>query len=372
MRIRHSFPAVAALLALAACAGSPAALPEGDDVDVSALDSLAAPDAADAAPGPDTVAPDAAAADVACDLGNPPSTCCGWHTICQTVSGCASGNAKADCPPNQVCEMANGAAQCAPPKCALSCYKSPGSYCDTSNGSTQCVVGTQVWPPQDVQFVYKFWVEDKSLACDLTGDGKPDNVLAGASSLIGSNLQDAVNKGTMIFLLQASIWDTSGKPFVIGVLQGDADPVELANAATPHLTARDVSFDLPSCTAAGCPAQVSFVVSQSGTQLTGTENPAVDLPAFLPAAPSKMRWAATVAADGELTGHVCGALRQDKLADVYLAMTGQAMPPDSGGKTLFKLDVDTDGDGVLDAFSFAFAFKTKRAFVTGMTTPKTP
>ena len=369
MQTRHSFLVVAALLALAACAGSPAALPEGDDADAPALDALAAPDTLDPAPELDAVAPDVAAADVACDIGKPPSKCCGWHTICQTVSGCASGNAKADCPPNQVCEMANGAAQCALPQCALNCYKSPGSYCETSNGSPQCVVGTQVWPPQDVQFVYKFWIEDKTLACDLTGDGKPDNALAGASSLIGSNLQDAVNKGAMIFLLQATNWDKSGKPFVIGVLQGDADPVELANAVTPYLTARDISFHLPACTAAGCPAQVSFLVSQSGAQLTGTENPAVDLPAFLPAAPTKMRWAATVAADGALTGHVCGALRQDKLADVYLAMTGQAMPPDAGGKTLFKLDVDTDGDGIVDAFSFAFAFKTKRAFVTGMTPP---
>ncbi len=374
-----------ALVAIAACAtfglaacGSTAASTGGDDAattDASTDDASVA----DTAGGTDAMATDTAAkpdtgpADVkipcagACTTGQK----CGTDDKCYTPCG-------GPCKAAEFCDETTAPGTCKG-------YTPPSSW--------------GIKGDNKVQHVIKLAISDKTKSCDLVDasgalgktDGVGDNALAGASSLIGSNLQDAVTKGSVVLLFEPKGYATDGTKFTFNVLIGDLDPKDTTHKPTDaggSFTVKPESYDLTKCDATGCPSLVSF---NSATIKAGALDAKADK-FFLNLNISSISLALTISAvdfSGTVAdanswvsttgGRLCGYITETDLNSAIDALP-DALLQQFGGKdavkkllpTLIKSDVDSNGDGVKDAKSLSLDIDTLGGVVTGLTPPKAP
>ena len=382
--------------------GQDATVADGTDGDTAAKSETAA--GGDAAA--DAMADDAKAgettpgADAKPDVPAPCGGACTSSQTCDTKTNkCVDKPCGGACKAGEKCGADN--------KCFLPCGGpcKAGETCDTATDPKGKCVGFVLptkWGVGDdgkVQKVVKLAISDKKNSCDLVDaagalgktDGTGDNALAGASSLIGSNLQDAVKKGQVVLLFEPKTYKTDGTAFTFNVLIGDVDPSDAAHDATMaggKYTVKPESYDLTKCTASSCPALVSFnkAAIKSG-KLTASADKF-----FLNLNISSIALALTISAvqfSGDVTdanswvdtkaGRLCGYITETDLNSAI-----DALPPDMlaqfGGvdavkkliPTLIKSDVDSDGDGVKDAKSLSLDIDTLGGIVTGVTPPKAP
>ncbi len=276
-------------------------------------------------------------------------------------------------------------------------------YCDETAGAPGTCKDTAALPEKfgiggdgQVQKVIKLAITDKTKSCDLVdakgvlgaGDGTGDNALAGAASLIGSSLSDAVTKGSVVLLFEPKTYDTTGLDFTFNVLIGDIDAADAATVANPNavggkFTVKKESYD---------PATGKSLVTFNKANIKAGKLTAKADKFFLNLNISSIALALTISAvdfSGDTTdgtswktttgGRLCGYITE---ADLNTAI--DTLPADMlaqfGGKdavkkllpTLIKSDVDSDGDGIKDAKSLALDIDTLGGIITGFTPPKAP
>ncbi len=351
-----------------------------------------------------------------CDYTGACSLCQNTYMIAPDCTTAKPGTCGGPCASGQQCDAASN--QCQTLSCGGSClsgqkcnamtnkcYTPCGGACGTSQycddatppGTCKSLTVPDSWGiggNGEVQKVVKLVISDKAKACDLVnaqgvlglGDGVGDNALAGASSLIGSNLQDAVKKGTMVILLEPLGYKTDGTKFSFNVLSGAVDPTDAAHDPTTAgglYTVRPESYDLTKCTPSYCPALTSYANAtvKSGQLSASTSMGFATMSLSGIALPIKFNG---LSYTGSVTGpnswinttggRLCGYITETDLNAMI-----DAIPPDVlvqfGGKdavkklmpTLIKSDVDSNGDGIKDAKSFALDADTLGGFVTGLT-----
>ncbi len=298
------------------------------------------------------------------------------------------------CPSGQKCGADN---TCYPP-CGGPCAAS--SFCDetTPPGTCKAFAAPTKWGisgDNKVQKLVSLHISDKTKSCDLVNaagvlgnaDGVGDNALAGAASLMGSSLQDAVNKGSVVLLFEPKSYKTDGTAFSFNVLLGDQDAADKAagvdlTKAGGKYTVKKESYDLTKCDAAGCPARVLFspATTSSGALEAKTDK------FFLNLNMSSVTLALTLSAvvlTGTTTdgtswvtttgGRLCGYITETDLNGAV-----DALPDDLvqqfGGKdqlkklisSLIKSDVDSNSDGIKDAKSVSLDFSTLGGTISGM------
>lgn len=278
-------------------------------------------------------------------------------------------------------------------KCYVPCEGkcTAAQYCDETAGAPGTCKDTAALPTKwgvgddgKAQKVVKLAITDTAKACDMNGDGKPDNALAGAKSLIGSNLQDAVKKGDVVLLFEPKTYATDGSKFSFNVLIGDTEASNMDPlAAGGKYTVKKESYD---------PATGKSLVAFTDATIKGGTLTAKADKFFLNLSISGINLALTISAvqftgtttsdktwDTTTGGILCGYITE---ADLNGAI--DALPPEMlaqfGGKdavkkllpTLIKSDVDSDKDGKADAKSLALDIDTLGGIITGFTAPKAP
>ena len=226
--------------------------------------------------------------------------------------------------------------------------------------------------PYDSGATYDWVLSDFTLApngqgVDLTGDGKPDNVIASLSTLLGGSvdvgsLLGSVSQGGQYGLLE--MWYVQdlakGDPFVFAGLLGGTDA---DGDATNDLSGDGDFQPVPeSLDTDGRPlVRVASGVAKGGKYRIDFSGQAVTLGAFELPATARIVVEATATPtsnDGLLGVAIPSAVLQQILADQGIVLSGLQLLFFNG-----LADVDTDGNGSKDAFSAAFAFESVKANV---------
>jgi hypothetical protein len=226
--------------------------------------------------------------------------------------------------------------------------------------------------PYDSGVTYDWVLSDFALApngqgVDLTGDGRPDNVIASLTTLLGGavdvgSLFGSVSQGGRYGLLE--MWYAQdlakGDPFVFAGLLGgtdaDGDPAN-------DLSGTGAFAPVPESLAAdGRPlVRVASGVARGGKYRIDFSGQAVTLGTFELPATARVVVEATATPesnDGLIGVAIPSAVLQQILADQGVTLSGLQLLLFNG-----LADVDTDGNGSKDAFSAAFAFESVKATV---------
>ena len=267
-------------------------------------------------------------------------------------------------------------------------------YCDEATAPGTCKATAAMptkWGVGDdgqIQKVITLAITDKTKACDMNGDGTPDNALAGAASLIGSSLSDAVKKGSVVLMFEPKTYKTDGTDFTFNVLIGDVDAADAATVADPNaaggkFTVKKETYD---------PATGKSLVTFNKANIKAGKLTAKADKFFLNLNISSIALALTIQAvdfSGDTTdgtswktttgGRLCGYITETDLNNAIDALPADLLAQ-FGGKdavkkllpTLIKSDVDSDGDGIKDAKSLALDIDTLSGSITGYTPVKAP
>ena len=206
-----------------------------------------------------------------------------------------------------------------------------------------------------------------------------DNTLSAVSSLANPSLSDAVQKGSIVLLLEHAGLATDGTPYTINFFT--ASPVGGGCDIQTQPCAYNVSksaFDLD------CNALVSF----EGAKIVGTKltagGPGTTFPFELPISGLQLtvtiynaKLEATVTVQGSeipsMTGLIAGAVRKDELKAAISALPEDQFPAGFSKDTILSFldllvqnDIDTDGDGTMDAASIGIPFDSISGIIAGV------
>ncbi len=269
------------------------------------------------------------------------------------------------------------------PLCGGLCKQ--GEICDTKVSPNVCkVVTPECWciePNPPVQKFVQLALAATLDACDLTGDGQPDNAFAGA----GLELQSAVNSGALVLLLNPIGFNTNGTAFLVDAVRGDADPTSLAEdmtAAGGKYTVRAESYDLTQCDATGCPAVVAFknakivngtLTGQASQFLLPVRINGVSLTLRIQNATISGQVTGDTAWQSTPSGRLCGTVDAVELANAVTVADATELAK-VGGAAAFSAwldqhvlsDVATAGAGAKNGKSIALQFATKSVVIIGL------
>jgi len=371
--------AVAAAFAVAGCTSSggtsgssPAADTASGEDTAAKTDSSATRDGTagatgDAAPGGDTAAKDTAS----------PCGTCKSDEICNEAAKKCEPKPKTDCDP--LCKVGT-------------------EYCDLAAKPPVCKAQTCKFPTNwgpTIQGVSKLQLGDKSVGCDLDGDGKVNNALAGALAAFLGQANGALDKGikdgSIAIQLESTNFKSDGGEFAVNLLVGDLDKSNAtcditSGGAKCKYTVSDKSYD-PKVTAATCPALINFpnCKIKSGKLSGGGKNqlflftlPIPNLSLTLKISQATIEGEVVAAAGWDKTskGLICGVLGKQDIVDAVNAIPDEQIAKFGIGdkKTiidlvtgLLKPDIDVDGDGVAESASVALQWESTTAEILGMT-----
>ena len=296
----------------------------------------------------------------------PGQTTCGGDSILTCGAGQLKWDAK-KCPVGQVC--IDG------PKCSKPICTPPGTL------------------PEPIQKGSAMKTATTFNSCDLNGDGKPDNAIASVGGLFGDldgEIAKSINSGDLIILLQATGWNTTGKTFAVGLHTGKLDAASKSCSLTSSIANCGYKVSAKGVNVSGgnkgaCPAKNALDKAKiTGKNLVATGSagkvtlPLSMLGVGIPLAMHKLRiqgvvtdsktWKTTA------NGKLCGAVKKtdldaaiDSIPDAVFQQIGfsKSMVKMLLG-TILKMDIDTDGDATLDAYSAAFTMSTVPGKITGL------
>lgn len=205
-----------------------------------------------------------------------------------------------------------------------------------------------------------------------------DNSLAMFGDLAGDALQDAVDAGQVVLLFEHREFDATGAPYMLAFYVGSAaDPdCEIQSQSCPYLVQSD-SFD----------DQCSPLISLDNAVVNGAQlaagGPGYDFPLPLPLSEGVIldlvlynaQVEATLAFSdglpGSMTGILAGAVPKQTLLDALDNVPADQLPVDKElVKTMVNMlvqnDVDSDGDGSLDAASIGLPFTALQGQIVGV------
>ncbi len=261
------------------------------------------------------------------------------------------------------------------------------SWNETPCGGQLCNAGlctpAKCLPPKTypADAVWMHWIEPTAATgCDLNGDGQVDNAL---QKMIGVTLaggQGPYGGKPFVVTLVADAYSSSGATFALQVLPSlvtggaTCDPFGTAPQTCPLMP--DLSGYNLSSSAPTCPATSGWLDAKvvAGQLQAGGPSATISLP--MTAAPSASffalkgaRLTATVPSGGGMaslpSGTLCGWLTKadietliDNLPPGFYAQAGglDAATLKSVVFQQSKADIDSDGNGSLDAYSFGLGF----------------
>jgi len=249
-----------------------------------------------------------------------------------------------------------------------------------------CKLPTTFATPQQKVATLDFADPGKGEGCDLTGDGKPDNVLYKLKSLAGTQLTDALKKGSLVLVTEAVNFDSTGKPFTLNMYAGDVDEANkdcdvIGAEANCKYTVSPNSFDKTS-TDATCPALIKFknATDSGGTLAAGgpTDIFALTIPVqgvVLDIVVQQATVQGTIVGDpwGKTdAGLICGVITQQALKDAIQKIPDSVWAGLPIGKdaaltlvnTMLKPDISTKNDGNKDGISVGLKFTTVPGQIT--------
>ena len=213
---------------------------------------------------------------------------------------------------------------------------------------------------------------------DLDGDGRADNALGLAALMANTELEESLSSGDMILLADLRADDAvNNGPFSVNMYSGvdtDDDPANNFNGEA------SVQIDLRSFDANGAPL-ISFADAEiaGGVMSASTDSFELAFPVGEDGAESMFRatlYLVQMEADvadgfgGLFNGKIGGAAREE---EIRVAIEAFDIPDNLRGMLdgfLSSPDIDTDNDGIPDAFSIALTFTaTTCTFAEGFANP---
>jgi hypothetical protein len=227
-------------------------------------------------------------------------------------------------------------------------------------------------------------VDQDPATCAPAGScsGGIDNSAAALGGLMNDGLNGAVEKGLVAYLMELD-GVAPGATFELNLYAGQPE-VDGCNpsVATCSYLVWPAMLDADTCEALTSFTNASLV----GTTLKAG-GPAYSFPLSLPIIGGanldviieavQLQGTLTLGPTGlpvSFDGVLAGAVRKDVLVAAIYQIPADAliMPPDqlvSLLGTLLTMDIDTDADGAVDAYSVGFLAKAKPATILGMTEP---
>ncbi len=336
------------------------------------------------------------------DLCNPETTECSYETnaapcddgnACTVGDSCAAGACGG---PARSCDDGN---DCTTDDCNINigCVQNALSGISCSDGfdcttGDACVAGSCqpadsslcVCTPNfdDVAKVNSLQLSDRAAggpALDLNGDGRTDNALGGLAGLVNAPLADAVSGGSILLLLEFIQFGFGD--FVTGLhngtLTGDltCDP----QTQTCDYLAQRALVDPGSC------LSIVQIPSNFDGALIRAGGPGTTIPFSLPLGGSVLdiqlfnvtAELTPILSAGEVIGFsgiLAGAATEAQLSAAIRSVPASALPlpPETIISTLRSLapnDIDTNGDGVLDAKSIALQIEAIDGRLVGAEAP---
>ena len=269
-------------------------------------------------------------------------------------------------------------------------HKCKGGQCVQTSG--QCTV-PKTWT-KDAQVLKSMDLPKSSMgACDLDGDGQPDNAMGAALSAFSSQIKTAISeqiaKGDGATLLHADGWNTSGKPFSLQLLQGAVTPAGGCNPALSSgckFVVSSAAYDKTSMAGGSCPAkgQIDTAVVTGG-QLTAKAPAGKQMMFALPLLSIGLEFPlSNLSLQGQVvgpngwqstsSGRLCGVVKKadimaaiDKIPDAELAALGGKDVVKQIIAGVMKADIDLDGDGTKESVSALIAFTSHAASLVAPT-----
>lgn len=377
----------------AADSGGAGSIDGGGQADaVSGLDSTASlPDgAADGSESSDSLAQDASGVPED-SAGQQDATSDSAAPEDATLLGCPKA-----CTSDQVCKdgvCVDVIAACGGP-CAV------GTWCDdTANGgkgacvTSGCTVPTSWTHP--THKLSEFQVAQSSQGCDLTGDGKPNNVLGNILKLypaINTELKSSIEDGLFNLLLEADGFNDKGVEFKIAGLLATLDSSNASCSMTDP--AANCKFKIDNDNYLGgpsntiCKPRALFEPAKvaSGELTAGDPNANQKVTITLPTSPALDVTLSQVSLHGYPTmkndkwamtksGKLCGVITQKDFQTAIDSVPEESWQSISLTKEQVKLiigatlkpDIDTNDDGFPDAISVTMLFESVPATIIGLT-----
>lgn len=283
----------------------------------------------------------------------------------------------------------------APVDCVGGCPD--GKVCSSKGVCVKQICADATFGP-DVQKFSTLEISAGTEGCDVNGDGTLDNAMGKALSSLNflfkanSALGEQIALGKLVLLFETDAYQADGTEFPLNLLQGDADVAAGScdyTKASCKYTVRPDSYDLAAQTLGPCPAKVLFPDAKIMTQTlkAAAKGKRFSLPLLTSGLPLGMTvvdpafegdvWAAfewTYSQNGKL----CGVLAYEDLLkgidaapdSVIQALgVGDKAALKSLMKSMFKADIDLNGDGTKDGISVAFRWSSVQATLTGFTAP---
>ncbi len=301
---------------------------------------------------------------------DPCASCDKATQVCKDEK-CVDKPCKDGCKAGQICkaEANAGKGECIDPACAL----------------------PTKWGP-NLAKLSMLNISDADKGCDLNDDAKPDNALGALKDLAGSQLTEAVEKGSVVIILEPTEYKTDGTKFGLDLLIGDVDDGNKdcdVTKATCNYTVTPKNWD-QTVSATTCPAVVNFpkTTIKDGKMAAGGKDQVFDLKIPVTAGieieikitQAQVRgdtaddktWMSTK------NGQICGVITKEALSAALDAVPEETLK-DIGGKSavqnilnnLLTPDIDTDGDDEADAISVALDFETIPANIVGLSKEST-
>ncbi len=343
-----------------------------------------------------------------CDDGNPCTT-----DLCDpTTAACSYENNTAPCSDGNACTVGdvcgggtcggsprdcNDGNDCTRDECNVSvgCFSTPvadGSSCSdglTCSTGDRCMAGTcqadvsacGCTPTfEDAGKVTSIVIgtgETVGEALDVDGDGTLDNALAPIGSFVNEPIGMAITDGSLMMLFEYQRFAPG--PFTLALITGELDP---ANASCGFQTARcDYWSDRASLRPVTCDRAISLPATRTGTLVTAG-SPTTTVPLAIPLDATsvlnltvyRVNLQMTVTlTGGQVTGFSAllgGAVRETDLNAAIRALDPASLPlppEELVGllSTLAPNDIDTNGDGTLDAKSIGLRLTGIDGTLTG-------
>ena len=282
------------------------------------------------------------------------------------------------------------AGKCVDKPCKDGCKA--GEICDVAAdaGKGKCIMPAcalpTTWGP-NLAKLSMLNISDADKGCDLNDDAKADNALGALKDLAGSQLVDAVKKGSIVIILEPKGFKTDGTAFGLDLLIGDLDDANKdcdVTKATCNYTVTPKNWD-QTVKATTCPAVVNFpkATVKDGKLAAGGKDQVFDLKIPVTAGLEIKIKITQASVSGTVTdaqewkstkdGQICGVITKEDLEAALDAVPEETLK-DIGGKAavqnilnnLLTPDIDTDGDDEADAISVALDFETIPANVVGL------
>ncbi len=252
------------------------------------------------------------------------------------------------------------------------------TFSDVVSKINELALGPDGNPPNGLD------IDANAATCSPTGKCSEgiDNALSAFAGLVGSALQDSVDSGSIVLMFEHLNFNVTGEPYVVSVLIGEEvdEGCDSTQATCAFLVSPDSFSD-----------ECKPLVLLDNATITGTVmaagGPGYNFPFQFPISDTAILEVTLYSAQikgtvtfqagkpAVVTGVLGGAINKQQMLNAVENLPPEVeLPVDKALviqmlNGLVKVDIDSNGDGTLDAASVGMPFKAHAASITGMAAP---